>query len=243
MGRASIHRTHVRSAVAAGLAAMLAAPLAAAAEEHASLILASLDAQSRRTPTSWVAVRRLEAEIVGTGERGWMEVRTELRNGQLVHQVLAEGGSERIRKRGLASVLEKEAAACREDESRRAAFTRDNYRYAVAEEGWAGLAVTLTPLRRDPRLIDGRAIVDPETGELVEVSGRLAQHPSFWVRDVSVARRYARVAGVTLPVAFTSSARVRMVGTARLRITNQYVAVNGQPVREPAVLAAANPQD
>jgi hypothetical protein len=243
MGRTVIHRTHVRSAVAAGLAAVLAAPLAAAADEHASLVLASLDAQSRRAPTSWVAVRRLEAEIVGSGERGWMEVRTELRNGRLTHQVLAEGGSERIRKRGLAGVLEKEAAACRPDEASRAAFTRDNYRYAIADEGWAGVVVSLIPRREDPRLIDGRAIVDPDTGELVEVSGKLARHPSFWVRDVSVARRYARVGGMTLPVAMTSSARVRMVGTARLRVTNQYVAVNGQAVREPAVLAAATPRD
>jgi hypothetical protein len=188
------------------------------------------------------ALRRLEAEIVGSGERGWMEVRTELRNGRLVHQVLAEGGSERIRRRGLTSVLEKESAACGEGEARRAAFSRDNYRYAIADEGWAGVVVSLTPLREDARLIDGRAIVDAESGELVEVSGRLARHPSFWVRDVSIARRYARIAGATLPVAITSSARVRMVGTARLRVTNQYVTVNGQPVRD-SVIAAASTQN
>jgi hypothetical protein len=73
----------------------------------------------------------------------------------------------------------------------------------------------------------------------VAVQGRLARHPSFWVRDVRIDKRYAQVAGETLPVELVSTARIRLFGEARLRIRTQYLTVNGRPVAGALVARAA----
>lgn len=214
--------------------ALIAAPSMRAADGEtpaASPFLASLDTLSRQTIGSWEARRMLEGELVDKHERGWMEVVTRFdRRSGISHTVLAQGGSNRIRERALQSVLEKEVGAAREEETRRAAFSRDNYRYRVLAQSWDDVRIELFPLREDVRLLKGAAVVDAQSGDLLKVEGQLAQNPSFWVRDVHVARTYARVGSATLPVELVSTARVRMFGSARLRIRTQYTSVDGHVV-------------
>lgn len=209
-------------------------PTLSAVEEEtrdASPFLASLDSLSRQSIGSWTARRRLEGELVDKDERGWMEVvtRFDRRNG-VSHAIIAEGGSNRIRQRALASVLEKEIGAARDEEARRAAFSRENYRYRLLGASWDDVRIELLPLREDVRLLKGSAVVDSQSGDLRKVEGQLARNPSFWIRDVHVARTYARVGSATLPVDLVSTARVRMFGAARLRIRTQYTSVDGRPV-------------
>jgi hypothetical protein len=223
----------LRRGIAAALAASMAPVMSAAEDEtrDASPILASLDSLSRQNIGAWTARRMLEGELVDKNERGWMEVETRFdRQSGISHTILAEGGSHRIRQRALASVLEKEIGAARADEARRAAFSRENYRYRVLDASWDDVRIELMPLREDVRLLKGAAVVDSQSGDLLKVEGQLAQNPSFWVRDVFVARTYARVGTATLPVELVSTARVRMFGAARLRIRNQYTSIDGRPL-------------
>ena len=220
---------------ALAIAALVAssAPVMKAAEDEttASPLLATLDSLSRQKIGSWTARRLLEGELVDKNERGWMEVETRFdRQDGVSHVVVAQGGSNRIRQRALASVLDKEIGAARGDEARLAAFSRENYRYRVLDSSWADVRIELMPLREDVRLLKGAAVVDSQSGDLRKVEGQLAQNPSFWVRDVHVARTYARVGSVTLPVELVSTARVRMFGAARLRIRTQYTTIDGRPV-------------
>jgi hypothetical protein len=217
----------------AALAALAVTPTSASddATTEATPILASLDSLSRQTIGSWTARRLLEGELVDKHERGWMEVETRFdRRTGISHSILAECGSDRIRQRALASVLEKEAGAAREEEARRAAFSSENYRYRLLARTWDDVRVELSPLREDVRLVRGAAVLDAQSGHLLKVEGQLARNPSFWVRDVHIARTYARVGSVTLPVDLVSTARVRMFGAARLRIRTQYTSVDGRPV-------------
>ena len=202
-------------------------------------IVASLDSLARRPAVAYTAKRWLEAELVERNERGWMEVVTRLDGGKLSHTVLSEGGSSRIRSRALTSVLDKEIEASRDDEARRTALSRDNYRYRVMDAPWEVIRIELVPLRADVRLVKGTAIVDAGTGALVKVEGQLSQNPSFWVRDVHIARTYAQVAGATLPVELVSTARIRMFGQARLRIRTEYLSIEGRPVAGDAVAVNA----
>lgn len=203
-------------------------------------LTAALDAQSRRPAVSYTAKRRLEGELVDKGERGWMEVMTSFHPERgLTHEVIAEGGSTRIRSKALASVLKKEIEASRADDNQRAAFSSENYRFRLIDTPWDGARLELLPLREDVRLLKGTALVDPDSGGLLKVEGRLSANPSFWIRDVHVARTYARVGNNTLPVDLVSTARVRMFGAARLHITNEYLSVDGQAVRDTGVLMLA----
>jgi hypothetical protein len=198
--------------------------------------LASFDSLARRPNVSWTARRWLEGELVDKQERGWMEVVTRFDPTRgLAHTVVSEGGSDRIRRRALSSVLDKEIETSGQDEARRAAFSSENYRYRVLESLWDDVRIELAPLRDDVRLLNGAATLDARSGDLLKVEGQLSRNPSFWVRDVRVSRTYARVGGVTLPVELVSTARVRMFGAARLRIRTQYLSVDGKPVEPQTV--------
>ena len=73
--------------------------------------------------------------------------------------------------------------------------------------------------------------MQPSTGDLVRVAGRLSKSPSFWVSQVDVEWRYARVHNdVVLPVSLYSTAKVRVFGPSTFRMTYDYVSVDGQPV-------------
>lgn len=223
----------------------LAVPMRASgrAAPAAATVLAAFDDLARRPAVAWTADRRLEGELVDKGERGWLEVRSEFDGRRtLTHTILAEGGSERIRHRALHKVLEKEVEGARQNATHRAAFSTDNYRYRLVDTPWELVRIELTPRREDTQLVDGHAVVDPETGDLLKVEGRLARNPSFWVRDVHVERTYARVAGANLLVELRSTARVRFVGAARLRIQTTYRTVDGRPVgAAPETLLTARP--
>ena len=70
----------------------------------------------------------------------------------------------------------------------------------------------------------------PDDGELVRLQGRLAKNPSLWVRSVHIARLYDRIDGVVLPVALESNAELRLLGPATLRMTYEYLEIDGHPV-------------
>jgi hypothetical protein len=191
----------------------------------------ALDESARRPAIAYVAHRFLRAELTEKNEQGWMEVLTEFVPGQgLRYSVISEGGSARIRRKALASVLDKEVEASR-SASKASAFSTDNYRYAVSALAGTEFRIALTPLRRDPRLIDGTATLDGRTASLVRVEGQLASNPSFWVRDVRIDRRYSSVGSATLPVEISSSAHIRMFGSARFRMVFRYISVGGQPLQ------------
>ena len=202
------------------------------AVDQGSPIVAALDAVARQPAVAYTAHRRLEGALVDKDEQAWMEVETEFRPGRgISHRIVAEGGSNRIRQRALKRVLEAEAETSRGEEARRAALSSENYRYRLIGTPTEDARIELMPRRQDVRLLKGLAVVGTDDGALRRVEGQLAENPSFWVRDVHVQRTYAQVGSATLPVAFESSAHVRMFGEARLRITIEYATVDGVAIQ------------
>lgn len=183
-------------------------------------------------PASFRAVRRLEAANRRFAARGWMDVVTELSpESGFTYAIAGEGGSRLIRTRVLRPILEGERRLLQEGAAERSALTTANY--AVVGEALEAPGIVrllIRPLRRELTLVDGHLHVAADDADLLEISGRLARTPSFWTTRVDVVRRYARVAGVRVPVAVTSVARVRIAGTSVMTMTYRYEMVNGQPV-------------
>ena len=205
-------------------------------------LMAALDQASRRPARAYKAQRSLKAGLTSKGEYGWMEVMTEFTPERgLTYTVLSEGGSSRIRTRALRNVLDREVEASRAADARAAAFSTENYRYELGGVLPNAVQIGLTPRREDPRLINGLATMDQRTAELSYVEGDLAKNPSFWVRDVRIARRYSRVGAATLPVEFRTTARVRMFGPAEMNMTITYLTVNGMPIDNPSPADTASP--
>ena len=180
------------------------------------------------TPHPYRAVRRLEAE--NGDRRGWLEAVTSYAaDSGFSYQVTAEGGSSAIRSKVLRAVLEGERELIAQREA--ASIDVNNYAFqpnGVDDEGLAN--ILLSPKRKEPALVAGTMFLQPVDGDLVRVQGRLAKSPSFWVKDVQIVRSYRRIQGVVVPIALESTARVRMLGPATLRMTYSYSEIDGNSV-------------
>ncbi len=209
------------------------APAPASSSDHVAVerFLAALE----KPPVAYQARRRLEASSIKLNESGWMEAVTEYDPGAgFKYSIVAQGGSERIRRRVLYKVLEMEREHSAIEEWRKGSLSHLNYIFEF--EGLAGagmLRMRLTPRRRDSRLVFGTAILTANSGELVRVEGRLSKSPSFWIRWVNIASSYSPIGGALMPVAIESTADVRIAGMSTFSMTYDYQMVGGQAVNSP----------
>jgi len=176
------------------------------------------------------ATRRLEARI---GNRvGWLEAVTEYApETGFRYEVTAEGGSSYIRGKVLRAVLEGERDVIAHGETARSSLAPENYIFQADGIDREGLAnILLSPRRKERVLVSGRMFLRADDGQLVRLQGRLAQSPSFWIKNVEIVRSYERIQGAVVPVALESNAQVRFLGIATMRMSYAYSCINGRPV-------------
>jgi len=186
------------------------------------------------------ARRTLRASSPRLGARATLEAITELTaGGTFTYQVVREEGSSSVRSRVLHAVLRDEKQTLEQGDPKLSRLSTDNYRFTL-ESGPAALLnaappepaellIGITPRRRDVLLVYGTIAVD-ESGDLLRVEGRLAKNPSFWTSRVEVVRRYARIAGVRVPVSTTSVAQVKIAGKSEFEMIYKYESINGEAV-------------
>ena len=216
------------------------APAPASAAEYVAIERFLTDIE--KPPVAYQARRRMEASSSKLNESAWMEVTTVYAPGKgFSYQIVAQGGSERIRNRVLSKVLEAEQENSVPREWSRGVLSRDNYEFNLNGRTSDGLIkVQLNPRRRDSRLVDGVAVLAPHSGDLMKVEGRLSKSPSFWVRWVDVSRRYTSIAGSVMPVSIESTADVRIAGVSKFAMSYEYQTIDGQAVAfsVPRILAS-----
>jgi hypothetical protein len=215
----------VLALLAIALAPNVRATVPDAADASMHQFLAKDDAQH-----PYRATRRLEA--VNGNRRGWLEAITEYSpEAGFRYEITAEGGSGFIRGKVLRAVLEAERDAIARGETARWSLARENYTFAPNGVDAEGLVnVLLTPRRKDRVLVAGTMFLEPTNGDLVRLQGRLAKTPSLWVKDVDIVRSYQHVGDTVVPVHLESTAQLRLLGAATLRMTYHYLEVDGQPI-------------
>lgn len=186
---------------------------------------------SRNEPLrEYRAVRHMHAYSENMKHEARMDAYTELKDGQLSYRIVSESGSETIRTRVLRSVLEREEDLINNGESARGDLSSANYEFTEGGRDENGARVVqIKPRRSDVLLVDGRAVLS-DTGDLLRVEGKLSKNPSFWTSLVNIVRRYARIAGVRVPVATETTAKVKFVGNAQLDVVYDYQTINGHAV-------------
>jgi hypothetical protein len=192
------------------------------------------------SPTSYRALRHLEARNEKFDMSAWMDVWTESDASGFHYRIVGEEGSDYIRSRVFRETLETERRMWASGAPDAAALTPANYifedRGALAD----GLAaLTIKPRRKDVLLVDGSIFLRPHDGELLKIEGDLAKPPSFWTRHVRIARHFQRFAGVRLPVSLDAVANVRFFGQSTFRAVYEYETVNAERVGTPQLRAAA----
>lgn len=177
------------------------------------------------------ALRRMHARSEKFGHEGWLDAWTELNGNTFTYQIVAERGSEYVRRKVLREILERERELVASGQQSRGDLTATNYEFIEPELPAAGERhVLIKPRRKDVMLVDGRMVLTPDGRDLLRVEGRLAKNPSFWTSLVNVIRRYARLGGVRVPVSVETTAKVKLAGKSHLWIEYEYESVNGRPV-------------
>jgi len=197
--------------------------------------------QIEKPPVAYQARRRMDASSEKLRESAWMEAVTEYDPASgFRYTIVAQGGSERIQRRVLKSVLEAEKDNSTHAEWRKGNLSRENYDFNFGGRTGSGmLKMLLNPRRNDSRLVNGEALLTAASGDLVRVEGRLSKSPSFWVKWVNVSRTYAPVAGAMMPISIDSTADVRIAGVSTFAMTYDYQMVNGHAINAaPRVLAS-----
>lgn len=147
------------------------------------------------------------------------------------YRIIAEGGSGYIRTKVLKAMLDGEMAVIAQGETKRSSLDPTNYKFQPNGIDRDGLAnVLLSPRRKERVLVSGMMALDTHDGALVRLQGRLAKSPSFWIKNVDIVRSYKRVEGTVVPVSLKSTAQVRFLGDATLRMTYDYSEIDGRAI-------------
>lgn len=180
----------------------------------------------------YVALRRLEATTLKNGQHAWLEARTTFDPsvGRLIIHILAEGGSDAIRRRVLHAALNRERELVAKRAPLPVPIVSERYLCKAPVPSPAGLwRIDVTPRRRDDGLIRGSVLMDARR-DLRRMQGSLARTPSFWVKAVDIDWQFARVDGAVLPVRLDAMAQVKIVGPSSFQMTLDYEQVNGRPI-------------
>jgi hypothetical protein len=176
------------------------------------------------------ATRRLESQ--NGSRRAWLEAMTEYSpETGLRYVITGEGGSGYIRSKVLRAVLDGERDVIANGETARSSLAHANYRFqanGIDGDGFAN--VLLSPRRKERVLVSGMMALNADDGGLVRLQGRLAKSPSFWIRNVDIVRHYERIDGHVVPVALETTAQVRFLGEATLRMTYAYSEIDGHQI-------------
>lgn len=195
---------------------------------------------NRVAPPPYRALRRMEGGLADPDKRGWIEAWTEYQPGRgFTYEIVREGGSEYVRNKILRRMLESEQELIANGKRLRASLESTNYAFEDGGVTESGLQrILLKPAKKSDGLVNGSALLDPESGLVTKIQGRLVKSPSFWIRDVDVTWKFACVAGHIVPIEMTSTGRVRMFGRSNFRMTYQYVSIDGRPMNSDTLKAS-----
>lgn len=155
------------------------------------------------------------------------------------YEVVREGGSEYVRNKILRHMLETEQDLIAAGKRLHASLDTKNYAFEEGGVTDSGLQrILLKPAKKSDGLVNGSVLLDPDTGFMTKIQGRLVKSPSFWVRDVDVTWKFACVDGHIVPVEMSSTGRVRMFGRSNFKMTYEYVSIGGEPVNSHALRAS-----
>jgi hypothetical protein len=219
------------SILAAALTGMWSARELSAVGQAEAMFERVLAPSNKITPPPYRALRRMEGGLSSSDRRGWLEVWTEYQPGRgFTFEVVREGGSEYVRNKILRGMLASEQELIANGRRLRASLEAKNYRFEDGGLTENGLQrVLLIPAKKSDGIVKGSLLVEPDSGRLARIEGRLVKSPSFWLRDVDVTWKFAQLGGHVVPIEMTSTGRVRMFGRSNFRMTYDYATIDGRP--------------
>ena len=145
---------------------------------------------SEEVLTSYRAFRRMHAKSEKFNQEGWLDAWTEMDANGFRYTIVSERGSDYVRNKVLKAVLQREQEIVAGGADK-AALTEENYTFSEGESEPGLRYVLLKPKRKDVMLVEGRMVLNADSGDLLRVEGKLSKNPSFWTSLVNVIRHFA----------------------------------------------------
>jgi hypothetical protein len=136
--------------------------------------------------------------------------------------IVSESGCVTLRNRVFKKLIEAEQESMRNDNQRRSAMTPENYAFQFSDYERTGTdefyVLEVKPRSKNKFLIRGHIWVNAKYFAITRVEGELAVMPSWWTVKTDFKRSYEKVGNFWLPELNESETKLRIFGTAVLRI-------------------------
>lgn len=136
--------------------------------------------------------------------------------------IVSESGSGTARNRVFKKLLQAEEESMREENQQRSAITPENYTFQMSDYQKTDTdefyVLDAQPRSKNKFLFRGHIWVDARDYAITRVEGEPAINPSWWTVKTDFKRRYQKMGDFWLPESNQSETKVRVFGTAVLRI-------------------------
>lgn len=142
------------------------------------------------------------------------------------YQVIAQSGSDLIRRFGLIPLLKREEDLSSPGNMERAWFTTANYEMKLKSgkieqlNGYPCYAVSITPRHKAPNALQGTLWVNARDGSIVKVDGEATRRPSILAGPTRMMREYKEVNGYAMATDARAVSNGRFIG--RTVVTVEY---------------------
>lgn len=137
-------------------------------------------------------------------------------------RVVREDGSRVLISRVLKELLENEKQAVDEQNRKKTALTPENYEFQLIGteviNGRPQYVLKVAPRTKNKFLYRGKIWVDTADYAVSRITAEPAKNPSIWISRTEIDHEYRKFGDFWLPVRNTSVTKVRLGGTAKLRI-------------------------
>lgn len=139
-----------------------------------------------------------------------------------VFTIVSESGSGTVRDRVFKKLLAAEEESMSEENQQRTAMTPENYAFQLVDyqktDADEYYMLDAEPRTKNKFLFRGRIWVDAKDFAITRVEGEPAANPSWWTLKTDFKRSYQKIGDFWLPESNESETKVRVFGTAVLKI-------------------------
>ena len=136
--------------------------------------------------------------------------------------IVSQSGSGTVRERVFQKLLDAEQESMRAENQQRSAITPENYTFQLSDYQKTDTdefyVLDAQPRSKNKFLFRGRIWVNAKDFAITRVEGEPAVNPSWWTVRTDFKRRYQKIGDFWLPESNESETKVRVLGTAVLRI-------------------------
>jgi hypothetical protein len=171
----------------------------------------------------YTAFRRYVIENRSHQKRAEMLVRVTChKDGSKQFEEISSSGWGSARKHVFPRLLEGEAEASRPSNRDQSRISPENYSFNMVGtepiNGRAAYIIDITPKEAKKYLVKGRMWVDAEDFALVQIDGKPAKSPSFWIKSTHFVHRYEKRGPFWFPVSNQSTSDARLFGATEVTI-------------------------